>query len=503
MQDNQQSRSLGQLEAFMKVLKSMGLAALALSSAAQSAGPQSFEWGAASAAYQVEGAPSADNKGRSVWDVYLDDHQLAGPGISGAAAINFYDRGQYLKDIALFKRMGLTSYRFSISWPRIIPDGQGPVNVAAVAHYRQFIADLKAAGIRPMLTLYHWDMPAGLAAKGGWENRASIEWYRRYAAVVFANFADIVDLFVLVNEPSIERYMKIAATERMAGREGKFQLLPAPEHVAGSLKSYNHILLAAAAAKRDFDAKGYKGQLGVSLPLSPMLTEENASNADRAAARIADGLHNRWFLDAILKGRYPDDILKLAEARRLQIDVQPEDAATIGSAHFDFVGVNYYAPTFIRRPKTGNDPYAVEAFTPSGIDAAVNGPNRPDQFQALLTRLHSEYNDPVIYVTENGAGFAGDDKLVNGAVHDVRRCHYLLEHVAAMQRAITAGARVRGYYVWSSHDNLEWLFGYGSRFGLIHVDFDTQQRTLKSSATTYAAIIAAGGRPEASQNSCE
>lgn len=399
--------------------------------------------------------------------------------------------------------MGLTSYRFSISWPRIIPDGQGPVNLAAVAHYRQFIADLKAAGIKPMLTLYHWDMPAVLAAKGGWENRESIEWYRRYAAVVFANFADIIDLFVLVNEPSIERDMKIAATERMAGREGKFTLLPAPEHVAGSLRSYNHILLAAAAAKRDFDDKGYKGQLGVSLPLSPMLTGEGASSADKAAARIADGLHNRWFLDAIAKGRYPEDILDLAKSQKLQIDVQPEDAATIGRAHFDFVGVNYYAPTFVRRPASGNDPFATEAFTPAGTDSAVNGPNRPDQFQALLTRLHDEYSDPVIYVTENGAGFAGDDELANGAVHDVRRCRYIVDHVAAMQRAMAAGARVRGYYVWSSHDNLEWLFGYGSRFGLIHVDFDTQKRTVKSSAKTYAAIIAAGGPPKTSQDSCQ
>lgn len=467
-----------------------------------SASAQTFEWGAASAAYQVEGSPTADNKGQSVWDVYLDDHQLAGPGISGAAAINFYDRAQYLKDIALFKRMGLTSYRFSISWPRIIPDGQGPVNLAAVTHYRQFIADLKAAGIRPMLTLYHWDMPASLAAKGGWENRASIDWYRRYAAVVFANFADVVDLFVLVNEPSIERDMKIAAEERLAGLKGDFSILPAHKHIEGSLKSYNHILLAAAAAKRDFDAKGYKGQVGVSLPLSPALTGEHASLEDKAAARIGDGLHNRWFLDAMFKGRYPDDILKLVEARKLKIDVEPGDAKTIGDNHFDFIGVNYYAPTFFRRPASGGDAYAAETFMPHGIDAAVNGANRPDQFQALLMRLHDDYGDPVIYVTENGAGFTGDDELVNGAVNDVRRCRYIVEHVDAMQSAISAGARVRGYYVWSSHDNLEWLFGYGSRFGLIHVDFDTQRRTPKLSAKIYGDIVAAGARAHTSVDVC-
>jgi beta-glucosidase len=448
-----------------------------------------FRWGAASAAYQVEGAFNADNKGRSIWDVYLDDDHLAGPGISGDVAINFYDREQYLKDIALLKQMGLNSYRFSISWPRIMPDGLGPVNPAAIAHYRQFITDLKAAGIQPMLTLYHWDMPASLAAAGGWENRASIDWFQRYADVVFANFADLVDLFVLVNEPAIERDIKTAAEERLAGRKGDLVLLPDEAHLAVSLKTYNHILLACAAAKRNFNAKGYKGRLGLALPMFPPLTTANSSAADVAAAKFGDGVLNRWFLDAMFKGTYPADILAFAKARKLDIDVKPDDAASIHAAHFDYLGINYYAPAFFRHPKGAQDPAAAETFTPDGIDKAFNGAVRPDQFKALLDRIRTEYGNPTVYITENGAGFPGEDQLVNGAVRDVRRCRYIVQHVAAMQQAIAAGADVRGYHLWSSHDNLEWFSGYGSRFGLIYVDFDTQQRIPKLSAGIYSLII--------------
>ena len=455
----------------------------------QAAAEEPFRWGAASAAYQVEGASTADNKGLSIWDVYLDQEHLAGPGISGKTAINFYDRDQYLKDIALFKTMGLTSYRFSVSWPRIIPDGLGPVNPAAVAHYRQFITDLKAAGIQPMMTLYHWDMPASLAAAGGWENRASIAWFQHYAEVVFANFADQVDLFVLVNEPSIERDIKTAAEEKLAGGKGDLRLLPDAQHLAVSLKTYNHVLLASAAAKESFDKKGYKGRVGVALPLLPALTGDLASAADTAAAQFGDGILNRWFLDPMFKGTTPADILALVKARGLEIDVNPEDAARIHAAHFDFLGINYYAPVFYRHGSHADDPSDAETFRPQGMDSAFNGPVRPDQFKALLDRIRTEYGNPTVFITENGAGFPGDDELVNGAVRDVRRCRYLVGHVAAMQQAMAAGTRVRGYHVWSSHDNLEWLSGYGSRFGMIYVDFNTQQRIPKMSAGIYARLI--------------
>lgn len=450
---------------------------------------ENFRWGAASAAYQVEGAPSADGKGRSVWDHYLDDRSLAGPGVSGAVAINFYDRAQYLQDIALMKRLGINSYRFSISWPRILPDGQGPVNPAAIAHYRQFIADLKAADIQPMLTLYHWDMPLALAEAGGWENRDSIAWFKRYAEVVFANFSDQVDLYVLVNEPLVEFGMKHLAEQRMAGEPGVFAIVPDGPQLTRALTTFNHVMLASAAAKASFDAQGRQGRLGVALPLFPVLNAEGATTDDQASAALADGVMNRWFLDAIYNGRYPEDVVAAARDKGADTTSWAADARTIGEAGFDYLGINFYSALYIRRPAQAPSGYAVEMFTPEGVYTALNGPVRPDQFKALFDRIRTDYGNPTIFVTENGAGFPNEDTLIDGAVVDTRRCRYILDHVSAMQAAIRDGSDVQGYHVWSSHDNLEWLFGYGSRFGMIHVDFDTQVRTPKRSAEVYGRLI--------------
>ena len=265
--------------------------------------------------------------------------------------------------------------------------------------------------------------------------------------------------------------------------------MPDAAHLAVSLTTYNHILLASASAKESFAKHGYKGRLGIALPLLPALTGADASPADVASARFADGVLNRWFLDAIFKGSYPSDILAVARERGLSIDVEPGDAARIGAAHFDYLGVNYYAPVFYRQPPAAHGLLDAQPYRPPGMESAFNGPVRPDQFKLLLDRLRTEYGNPTVFITENGAGFPGDDVFINGGVRDVRRCRYLVTHVAAMREAIVAGADVRGYHVWSSHDNLEWLSGYGSRFGIIYVDFDTQARTPKLSASIYARLI--------------
>lgn len=450
-----------------------------------------FLWGAASSAYQIEGSPAADGKGRSVWDYYLDEKSLAGPGISGNAAINFYDRQQYLQDITLFKEMGLTSYRFSISWPRIIPDGLGPVNLKGVEHYRQFIKDLKQAGITPVLTLYHWDMPASLAAAGGWQNRQSVEWFKRYAEVVFANFSDLVDQYVLINEPTVEIAQTFLAQKRLAGDFSSSQppIVPSLQYLEKSLKAYNHILLSAAAAQEVFNEKKYTGKLGIALPYFPILTGENASQLDKQNATLVDGVLNRWFLDAMYKGTYPEDVLKLVKDNQLNIDLEPNDADRIYKAGLGFLGINYYAPFFIQHNPNDTNDYAPEIFIPEGEKVAFNGAVRPEQFTSLLLRIKDNWGNPPVIITENGAGFPDEDVLVNGKVNDTNRCLYLVNHINAMQDAIKQGANVQGYHVWSSHDNLEWLSGYKSRFGIIYVDYDTQQRTPKMSAEIYSHII--------------
>lgn len=448
-----------------------------------------FLWGAASAAYQVEGAVNADGRGRSIWDIYLDDWQLAGPGISGAVAINFYDREQYLRDIEEYKQLGLTSYRFSVSWPRIMPDGLGPVNPAGVAHYKRIIADLKAAGIKPMLTLYHWDMPAALAMAGGWQNRDSVKWFTRYAEVVFANFADDVDLFCLINEPIIDCAFTLAARDRRGGSNAALRILPDGEDLGTTLKMLHHILLAAASAKEIFRKRGYRGVCGMAMPLMPTITEDGASEADKAAAILADGVINRWVLDPIYKGSHPSDILAFAAANGLETGVQDGDAAAIHHAELDFLGINFYAPTYVRAPSGGDHASIGELYRPDGVYCAFNGPVRPDQFKALLDRIRTEYGNPPVYITENGAGFPDEDALKDGKVDDPQRAKYLIGHTGALRDAISDGADIRGYYVWSSHDNLEWFSGYEGRFGIIYVDFDTQRRIPKKSAEIYARLI--------------
>jgi beta-glucosidase len=450
-----------------------------------------FLWGASSSAFQMEGSAYEDGKGRSIWDYYLDDKNLAGPGVSGRVSINFYDRTQYLKDIALLKSMHINSYRFSISWPRIIPDGLGPVNLVAIHHYRQFIIDLKAAGIEPLVTLYHWDMPISLASAGGWKNRQSIDWFRKYSEVIFENFSDLVNTYVLVNEPSVELATNTMAEEKLQGKNpGNLPpIIPDVQHIGNALTTFNHILLASAAAKDSFDKHSYQGQLGIALPLFPTLTDVNANAEDKFNASITDGILNRWFLDAMYKGKYPADIINFIEKNKIIVDITPQDAETIKKANFDFLGINYYAPFFIKHDDSSKYKYAPKIFIPKGEKIEINGAVRPEQFKKLLIHIKNEYNNPQIIITENGAGFPGEDKLINNKVNDSSRCEYIVSHIAAMNDAISKGVRVTGYHVWSSHDNIEWLSGYQSRFGLIYVDYNTQKRTPKLSSYIYRRII--------------
>jgi beta-glucosidase len=263
-------------------------------------------------------------------------------------------------------------------------------------------------------------------------------------------------------------------------------IIPAPERLEMALNQFNHKLLAVAAAAKIFHTYHIpQGEVGVAFPLVPTIAVNPESSG---AAAFIDGIANRWFLDAIYKGSYPQDILDYAGKHQFNLKIQKGDAKEIQSSHMTYLGINYYAPMYVQNDEK-SDIYGLTVPKLPNTDYAFNGPNMPDQFERLLLRIKDEYGNPRILITENGAGFPGEDELKNGKVNDIRRTNYIKTHIAAMQSAMSKGVKISGYHVWSSHDNLEWISGYGSRFGMIYVDFDTQQRVLKNSALAYSEFV--------------
>jgi beta-glucosidase len=453
-----------------------------------------FLWGVSTSAYQVEGAYQLDGKGPSNWDVYTNEFQVTkaviGRNETGNIADNLYDRQQYLQDIALMKRLGVNAYRFSIAWSRILPDGTGEVNPAGLAHYRQFIDDLLANGIEPVVTLYHWDMPEKLAEQGGWANKSSVAWFQHYAEVVFDAFGDRVKRFITVNEPFVELFMIEPSIHRILEGVGDERADGLRIYAQQSVAAH-HILLASAQAIHLYRQLGLAGEIGISLNFTPT----NPADPDRAedveAAAMMDALQNRWFLDAMFKGSYPEPLASLEG--KLNPDFAPTSAEMgfISENRPDFVGVNYYAPSYFKAEPSA--PLGAEwAKASAQTLEAFNGPVVPDELYRLLMRLHKDYGDPLIYITENGAGFGGmDEELVEGKVHDELRSLYVRRHVEAALKARAEGARLGGYFLWSLLDNFEWTTGFSHRLGIVRVDFDTQNRVPKDSFFEYQHLIAA------------
>ncbi|MBZ9938475.1 family 1 glycosylhydrolase [Mesorhizobium sp. BR1-1-16] len=450
-----------------------------------------FRWGAASAAYQVEGGWQLDGKGLSNWDVWTNidrvTEPVSGKFETGNVAINAYDRTQYLDDIALMKRLGLDCYRFSLAWSRLLPDGTGRVSAAGVAHYQRFCDELIAAGIEPIVTLFHWDLPQALQTEGGWHDRRSIDWFREYARVAREALGERVSKYITFNEPFIDLFLMepmIAAikeggavTEAMLGRQGI---------------ALHHWMVASAGVIADFRAAGFAGEIGLALPLMPMVPE-SGDTADTEAAERADAIINRWCLDAMFKGRYPDAVMEIFGRLDPDFCIDDADFALMAANHPDFLGVNFYAPAYIRSDAAAPFGYRWFDTNPDPEPQAFNGPVRPDALRALLERIRDDYGNPPIYITENGAGFGpGDEVMERGQIVDPLRADYLSRHIAAALEAKRDGVDLRGYMVWSLFDNFEWLFGYARRFGIVHVDFETQKRTPKLSFETYRAIITKG-----------
>jgi beta-glucosidase len=463
--------------------------------------PDGFVWGTATASYQIEGAVDADGRGRSIWDTFTHEPGRVADGTTGDVACDHYHR--YREDVALMAALGLPAYRFSIAWPRVQPAGSGTVNQAGLDFYDRLVDTLLEHGIRPLATLYHWDLPQPLQDAGGWPNRETALRFADYAQVVAHALGDRVPTFTTLNEPWCSAYLGYAAGAHAPGIADPAAALAAAHHL-----NLAHGL-GAAALRAALPAGS-----GVSLTLNLALVRPASdSEADRDAARHVDALANRIFLDPVLRGSYPDDLLTDLRHVTDWAFIRDGDTATI-HAPLDVLGVNYYTPAVIAAatPELRAAAAAAALAVPKGTDGPrpypgtelavelpqpgpytdMHWPIDPSGLTELLLRVHHDYPGVPLMVTENGAAYP-DQPGADGVVHDSDRIRYLHDHLAAVHAAIAAGADVRGYYVWSLMDNFEWAEGLAKRFGIVHVDFDTQARTPKDSARWYREVIATNG----------
>jgi beta-glucosidase len=460
--------------------------------------PPGFGWGAATAAYQIEGAAAEGGRTPSIWDTYSHTPGRVVGGDTGDVACDHYHRMR--SDVALMARLGLTTYRFSVSWSRVTPqvaaDGLGPVNAEGVAFYSALVDELLAHGITPAVTLYHWDLPQALEDAGGWPARATAERFAEYAGVVARALGDRVGTFITLNEPWCSAYLGYASGVHAPGRTED----------AAALAAVHHLNLAHGLAADAIRRAAPAAKVAIALNLV-WVAPETGSALDADAARRVDGLQNRVFLDPLLRGSYPADVLHDTAAVTDWSFVRPGDLEAI-AGRLDVVGVNYYSPTVVRhwtreRPKETADGHGEAVATPWIACEDVEFPRRtgpltdmgwgvdPRGLTELLLRVHREAPGVELLVTENGAAYP-DVVGPDGRVADPERREYLRTHIAAVHAAITAGAPVTGYCVWSLFDNFEWGWGYGKRFGIVRVDYATQERTLKDSALFYADVIRAG-----------
>jgi beta-glucosidase len=450
----------------------------------QSRFPDDFVWGVATASYQIEGAVAEDGRSPSIWDTFSHTPGKTANGDTGDVACDHYHR--WREDVALMRELGMQGYRFSVAWPRVVPGGTGQVNARGLDFYDRLVDELLAANITPYVTLYHWDLPQVLQDRGGWANRDIVPAFVDYADAVVRRLGDRVKQWITHNEPWVVSFLGNYTGDHAPGVRDLPTALQVAHHL---LLSHGHVVPVVRAGSAG-------ARVGITLNLSPGWPA-TSSPEDAAAARLADGYNNRWFLDPIYGRGYPEDMVERFGAAMPRIEAGDLDRAAVPT---DFLGVNFYNPTIVRAATNtlGFKPLSPDELAAAGHELTAMGwPVVPDALEELLIRLHQEYAANAIYITENGA--AADDRIVDGAVHDPQRIVYLRGHLGAMRAAIAAGAPVRGYFQWSFMDNFEWAFGYGKRFGIVYVDYSTQKRLPKDSAAWYRRVIAANGVVEAAE----
>lgn len=434
--------------------------------------PEGFVFGVATAAYQIEGAVAEDGREPSIWDTFSHTAGKVYNNDTGDIACDHYHRLE--DDLDLLAYLGVKAYRFSIAWPRVVSAGRGAVNQTGLDFYRRLLDGLHRRGISPMATLYHWDLPQALEDAGGWRRRETAERFGEYVAVVADSLGDGVDYWVTLNEPWCSAFVG-----HLEGRHA-----PGGTDLGAALRAAHHLLLGHGYAVDALRASRAAGKVGITLNLSDVHAAD--ASAEVAAARI-DGNENRWFLDPLFRKEYPADMVAWYGERADLSGLRSEDMAVI-AAPLDFLGVNYYERHVVVSDPTDQLHGALklppsEPLTGSGI------PIRPDGLASILQRVSADYTDLPLYVTENGAAFF-DYSTSEGLINDFDRREYLAGHFAAVRECIEGGLDVRGYFVWSFLDNFEWAEGYRLRFGIVHVDYPTQRRTVKASGEWYRELIA-------------
>jgi beta-glucosidase len=438
--------------------------------------PSDWVWGAATAAYQIEGAVREDGRGLSIWDAFSHTPGKVANGDTGDIACDHYHR--FVGDVALMRELGLGGYRFSIAWPRIFPAGDNRLNPAGLDFYRRLIDELHDAAIEPYVTLYHWDLPHTLQERGGWTNRDTVGRFGEFAHTVAAALGSGVHNWFTINEPWVAGFLGHWTGDHAPGERD----------LGKALLAVHNLLLAHGEAMTALRAEMRPGsEAGIVLNLAPVEPADDTADDMRVAERV-DGYMNRWFLDALYRGHYPDDMVELYGDAMPEI--APGDMQLIAQPT-DVLGVNYYTRSVVAFDPAAEPLQARRVVPPGAPVTAVGWEVYPKGLYDVLQRVNDDYAPRRILVTENGAAY--DDVRVDGVVNDVDREAYVREHLAAANRALTAGVPLGGYIVWSLLDNFEWAWGYGKRFGIVYVDYATQERIVKRSGRWYANVTRENG----------
>ena len=433
--------------------------------------PEDFLWGAATSSYQIEGAEQEDGRGECIWTRFSRTPGKVQNGDTGAVACDHYHR--YKDDVALMKDLNLQAYRFSISWPRVIPQGTGATNQAGLDFYSRLVDELLEADILPFVTLYHWDLPQALQDQGGWANPESVKWFADYTQLMTRTLGDRVQHWITLNEPWV-----IAFLGNLYGIHA-----PGITDITTSYQAAHHLMLAHGMSMPIIRAQVADSIAGITLDFTPAFPASDDPQ-DVLAAKRADGQKNRWFADAVLKGQYPQDMVEFLGSTLDGLDL---DAVKSARVPMDFLGMNYYT----RQVNTYDENAPLHFGTVDLGDkdrTDIGWDIVPDVFRDFLIRLNTEYDLPPLYITENGSAYY-DPEPVDGVVDDPKRLDYLKQHLNAIEEALAAGVPLKGYFAWSLMDNFEWAYGYDMRFGIVHVDFETLKRTPKQSALYYRDLI--------------